>query len=136
MTSAAVNTNVTLWLHCRTSRQADYHRLEVDEHALLLRNTENESDFQLKLYLFISQPCQELYVSAPQWGAADAEIKVPSDKNTKLKRSPFKAWSRSAYSTCCLTARDFFLAYFYPSGPFTCIFSKISPDDFFLRRSA
>ena len=23
-----------------------------------------------------------------------------------------------------LTARDFFLAYFYPSGPFTCIFSK------------
>ena len=27
-----------------------------------------------------------------------------------------------------LTARDFFLAYFYPSGPFTCIFSETSPD--------
>ena len=27
-----------------------------------------------------------------------------------------------------LTARDFFPAYFYPSGPFTCIFSKTSPD--------
>ena len=27
-----------------------------------------------------------------------------------------------------LTARDFFLANFYPSGPFTCIFSKISPE--------
>ena len=27
-----------------------------------------------------------------------------------------------------LTARDFFLAYFYPSGPFICIFSKTSPD--------
>ena len=27
-----------------------------------------------------------------------------------------------------LTARDFCLAYFYPSGPFTCIFSKTSPD--------
>ena len=26
-----------------------------------------------------------------------------------------------------LTARDFFLAYFYPSGPFTCIFSKPLP---------
>ena len=26
-----------------------------------------------------------------------------------------------------LTARDFFLSYFYPSGPFTCIFSKTSP---------
>ena len=31
-----------------------------------------------------------------------------------------------------LTARNFFLAYFYPSSPFTCIFSKTSPD-FFLR---
>ena len=28
------------------------------------------------------------------------------------------------------TARDFFLAYFYPSGPFTCIFSKTSPNFF------
>ena len=27
-----------------------------------------------------------------------------------------------------LTARDFFLAYFYPSGPFTCIFSKTLHD--------
>ena len=27
-----------------------------------------------------------------------------------------------------LTATDLFLAYFYPSGPFTCIFSKTSPD--------
>ena len=27
-----------------------------------------------------------------------------------------------------LTARDFFLAYFYPSGPFTCIFSKTFSD--------
>ena len=29
-----------------------------------------------------------------------------------------------------LTARDFFLAYFYPSGPFTCIFPKTFPDFF------
>ena len=135
-------------------------------------------------------------------GAADAEIKVPSGENTELKRSPFKAWSRSVYSHTCyaycqgflprlflpfrtfhlhffknfsqffflcwlprsgelrtqklkshlvrtqslnvlllkpgvsqyiakhatLTARDFFLAYLYTSGPFTCIFSKTSPD--------
>ena len=27
-----------------------------------------------------------------------------------------------------LSVRDFFLAYSYPSGPFTCIFSKPSPD--------
>ena len=37
----------------------------------------------------------------PQWGAADAEIKVPSGENTELKRSPFKAWSRSVYSQAC-----------------------------------
>ena len=30
-------------------------------------------------------------VVAPQVGAADAEIKVPSGENTELKRSPFKA---------------------------------------------
>ena len=29
-----------------------------------------------------------------------------------------------------LTARDFFPAKFYPPGPFTCIFSKTSPDFF------
>ena len=29
-----------------------------------------------------------------------------------------------------LTARDFFFAYFYPSSPFTCIFSKTSPNFF------
>ena len=39
-----------------------------------------------------------LFFNPPQWGAADAEIKVPSGENTELKRSPFKAWSRSVYS--------------------------------------
>ena len=34
----------------------------------------------------------------PQWVAADAEIKVPFGENTELKRSPFKAWSRSVNS--------------------------------------
>ena len=38
-----------------------------------------------------------------QWGAADAEIKVPSGENTELKRSPFKAWCRSVYSHTCYT---------------------------------
>ena len=69
----------------------------------------------------------------PQWGAADAEIKVPSGENTELKRSPLKPGiGQSIAIHATLTARDFFLAYFYPSGPFTCIFSKTSPD-FLLR---
>ena len=67
---------------------------------------------------------------APQWGAADAEIKVPSGENTELKRSPFKTWSRSIYSHTCYAYCKGFLPYFYPSGPFTCIFSKTS--QFFL----
>ena len=34
----------------------------------------------------------------PQWGAADAEIKVPFVENTELKGSSFQVWSRSVYS--------------------------------------
>ena len=49
----------------------------------------------------------------PQWGAADAEIKVPSGENTELKRSPFKAWSRSVYSHTCYT---------YSQGFLSCLF--------------
>ena len=68
---------------------------------------------------------------APQWRAADAEIKVPSGENTELKRSPFKPEVRQYTAIhATLTAIDFFLAYFYSSGPFTCIFSKTSPDFF------
>ena len=29
------------------------------------------------------------------------KLKVPSGENTELKRSPFKAWSRSVYSHIC-----------------------------------
>ena len=36
-----------------------------------------------------------------QWGTADAEMKVPSDENTELKGSPFKAWSKSLYCHAC-----------------------------------
>ena len=42
-----------------------------------------------------------LLSKVPQWGAADAEIEVPSGENTELKRSTFKALSRSAYSHTC-----------------------------------
>ena len=52
-------------------------------------------------------------LEAPQWGAEDAEIKVPSRKNTELKRSPFKAWSRSVYSHTC---------YAYCHGFLPCLF--------------
>ena len=58
-----------------------------------------------------------IFLYAPQWGAADTEIEVPSGESTELKRSPFKAWCRSV-----------FLAHFYSSGPFTSIFfTKVFP---------
>ena len=64
----------------------------------------------------------------PAVGAADAKMIVPFGENTELKRSPFKAWSRSVYShTCYAYCQGFFLAYFYTSGPFTCIFPKPLP---------
>ena len=50
-----------------------------------------------------------IIINLPQWGAADAEIKVPSGENTELKRSPFKAWSRSVYSHKCYAYRQGFL---------------------------
>ena len=77
--------------------------------------------------LFIAVERRELWrerglykCMSPQWGAADAEIKVPSGENTELKRSPLKP--RVGQYTAIhvtLTARDFFLAYFFSSGPFT-----------------
>ena len=47
----------------------------------------------------------------PQWGAADAEIKVPSGENTELKRSPFQTWSRSVYSHTCYAYCQGFLSF-------------------------
>ena len=43
----------------------------------------------------------------PRWGAADAEIKVPPGENTELKRSPFKAWSRSVYGHTFRSRRSY-----------------------------
>ena len=60
-----------------------------------------------------------------QWGAPDAEIKVPSGENTELKRSPLKPGVGEYIAMhATFTARDFLPAYFYPSGPLTCIFPK------------
>ena len=54
---------------------------------------------------------------APQWGAADAKIKVPSVQKTDLKGSPLKPGEGQYIAIhATLTARDVFLAYFYSSG--------------------
>ena len=65
------------------------------------------------LVLHVVRPVHVYYTKKPQWGAADTEIKVPSGENTELKRSPFKAWSKSVYSHTC---------YAYCQGFLSCIF--------------
>ena len=51
------------------------------------------------------------------------KLKVQFVENTELEGSPFKAWVGQYIAIhATLTARDFFLANFYPFGPFTCIF--------------
>ena len=67
-----------------------------------------------------------VFASAPQWGAADAEIKVPSGENTELQRSPFKAWSRSVYSHTCYAYRRGFLPCLFL--PFQSIHLHFSPN--------
>ena len=68
----------------------------------------------------------------PQWAAADAEMKVPSGKNTELIHSPFQAWSRSVYSNTCYPYCQEFLSYLFL--PFRSnhlhFFSKTSPNLF------
>ena len=90
------------------------------------------------------RPPSLLYVkSTTQWGAMDAEVKVPSDVNTELKGSPLCNKSSVSQSVplnpgvgqyivmhATLTAKDFFLFNFYLSSPFTCIFSKTSLEFF------
>ena len=71
----------------------------------------------------------DLPCSVPQWGAADAEVKVPSGENTDLTRSPFKAWSRSVYShTCYAYCQGFLPCLFLPFRSIHLRFSKTSPD--------
>ena len=69
----------------------------------------------LCLYSTLSMFHRAFTPPSPQWGAADAEIKVSSGENTELKRSPFNAWSRSVYShTCYAYCQEFLPCLFLP----------------------
>ena len=77
---------------------------------------------------------QDVYrVLLPRWGAADAEIKAHLVRKESLNVLPLEPRvGQYTVIQATLTVRDFFLANFYPSGPFTCIFSKTSPEFFLL----
>ena len=59
------------------------------------------------------------------------EIKSHAVRTQSLKVLPLKPRvDQHIAMHATLTAGDFFLANFYPSDPFTCIFSKTSPEFF------
>ena len=67
-----------------------------------------------------------LSVDTSRWGTADAEIKDPSVEKPELTFKPGDGPYIAMHATH--TDRDFFLAAFYRSSPFTCIFfSKTFP---------
>ena len=97
--------------------------------------TDSERFFNHKLLSWIEIMHFDLYrkllVYALQWGAADAEIKVPSGENTELKHSPFIAWSRSVHShTCYAYCQGFLLCLFLPFQSIHLHFFQNSPDFF------
>ena len=98
--------------------------------------------FPLFLYLFLS-----LMALSPVFQSINSPVNSPySSRSGELRTQKLKFHLVRTQSSnvlllkrgvgqyiaihAALSARDFFLADFYPSGPFTCIFSKTSPDFF------
>ena len=51
----------------------------------------NQLNLPIPFYFVLLSVSVIMPPPSPQWGAADAEIKVPSGEKTELKHSPFKA---------------------------------------------
>ena len=130
-----MSTNIIMLMFCLQAKRA----LQRGATAVVLDITDNPVAADIVRYLTFHPllfciPCRCSWSSisiSPQWRAANAEIKGPSLGNTERKGFPFKVWSRQYIAMhATLTARNFFLADFYPSGPFTWIFSSTSPEFF------
>ena len=94
---------------CRTGESnLPQRRAGPTRYQLRYIPTNKSLDFLKRLYC----PIGISPVTLSQWGAADAEIKVPSVENTELKGSPFKTWSRSIYSHTCYAHCQGFLPLF------------------------
>ena len=70
--------------------------------------------------------CPSTSVIGLQWGAADAEIEVHLMRTQSSNVRPLKPGvGQYVALRSTHTARDFFLTYFYPFGPFTSFFSDV-----------
>ena len=90
-----------------------YHFQTSPPFEFIAKLCTGQASFLIKSVLHINKMSKTVLIQTPQWGAADADIKVPSGENTELKRSPFQAWSRSVYSHTC---------YAYCQGVLPCLF--------------
>ena len=75
--------------------------------------------------------CSITICSFPEWELRMQKLKSRLVRTQSLKVLPLKPRVGKYIAIhATLTARDFFLAYFHPSFPFTCNFSKTSPNFF------
>ena len=97
--------------------------------ALGAANTASHEDLQAKLVtlFFISR-----MMKVPIFGSCNGELQVQKLKSHLVRTQSFNILPlKPGVGQCIamhatLTDRDFFLASFNPSGPFTCIFSRTS----------
>ena len=80
-------------------------------------------------HLFVKH---DLLCDQLQWGAADAEIKVPSVENTELEGSSFKALGRSVYNHTCYAYLPGISSLLISTFPVhsSAFFPRISPEFF------
>ena len=96
----------------------------------LERHFANQGRFKRTLTICCVCVCALLSVCAPRSEELQTQkLKSHLVRTQRLNILPLKPGvGQYRAIPAMLTARDFFLAYFYPSGPFTCTFSKTSPD--------
>ena len=90
------------------------------------RNVDLHASFTVRNSVFLISAFQV----SPHWELRMQKLKSPGE-NTELKRSPFKAWSRSVYShTCCAYCQGFLSCVFLPFRSIHLHFSKTFPNFF------
>ena len=83
------------------------------------------------MFFFLCNVASIIPCSTPEWELLRQKLKSYLVRTQSLNVLPLKPGVGQYIALhAMLTARDFFLAYFYPSSPFTCIFSRTFPDLF------
>ena len=115
----------------RARRPTNTPRNRRENYTVLLarRRLDVIADYRVLNYYLVSPLLTTLH---PRSGELRTQkLKSHLVRTQSLNVLPFKPGVGQYIAIhATLTARDFFLAYFYPSSPFTCIFSKTSPNFF------